>query len=73
MPTTCACGLPLHYTNPKNEAYMIALVATQGETIAVAVDRRLWKVPRHYIALHGLIAAELPKLAEKYGFKEVIR
>ena len=35
--------------------------------VPVVVDDRAWLVPRHYIALHGLKAWELPGL----GFQEV--
>lgn len=27
-----------------------------------------WSVPRRYIGLHGLVAADLPDLAERYGW-----
>jgi hypothetical protein len=29
-----------------------------------------WIVPRHFIALHGLKAQELPQLAKQFGFAE---
>ena len=65
----CPCGLPLHYTNPVIKRYVEDLIATKGEKIMVTTGSppRSWMVPRHYIALHGLKAAELPNL----GFEEV--
>lgn len=30
-----------------------------------------WLVPRLYIACHGLVWAELPVLAERYGFEKL--
>lgn len=63
----CACGRPLHYRDPQIQAAVERLIAALGPTIRVTVGGRSWEVPRHYIALHGLKAAELPFL----GFPEV--
>jgi hypothetical protein len=62
----CPCGQPLHYTNPLAERFVRDMVARLGPTIPVTVEGRTWLVPRHYIALHGLRAADLPHL----GFPE---
>ncbi len=64
----CACGRPLHYSDPRVEALVRDLVARLGPTMPVSTGGRTWLVPRHYIALHGLNADELPRL----GFTEVI-
>lgn len=57
---TCACGQPLHYTNPRVEAMIRELIALVGdEMIEVSVRGRRFKVQRHYIALHGLNAQDL--------------
>jgi hypothetical protein len=45
-------------------------VAKKGLNVAVTVSGRTWLVSRHFIALHGLKAAELPELAKRYGFIE---
>lgn len=58
----CACGRPLHYTDPDVEEMVRALVAMNGEYVTVMVGSRIWLVQRHYIALHGLSAEELPTL-----------
>jgi hypothetical protein len=42
-------------------------VAELGEYVTVRRGDRAWRVPRHYIALHGLKGKDLPNL----GFEEV--
>ncbi len=70
--THCPCGLPLHYATPEAAEYMDRMVAELGERIAVEVlTRGTFLVPRHFIALHGLKAEDLPALAEIYGFERV--
>jgi hypothetical protein len=66
--TQCACGRPLHYNDPNVLRMVERLVATKGPDVHVQVGDRVWLVQRHYIALHGLKAQELPSL----GFPEVI-
>jgi hypothetical protein len=63
----CHCGQPLHYTDEVVEAFTKDLIRNLGPTVKVNVGGRIWEVQRHYIALHGLKAAELPEL----GFPEV--
>ena len=67
----CPCGQPLHYPTEEDRARVEALIAELGSEIKVTVEARSWMVPRHYLALHGVIAAELPALAQRYGFKEL--
>jgi hypothetical protein len=67
----CACGQPLHYSDPAIQALVERLIARLGPEIPVQVGARAWRVPRHYIALHGLKAWELPALATRYGWEEV--
>ncbi|HEY1897031.1 MAG TPA: hypothetical protein VGG62_12190 [Terracidiphilus sp.] len=66
--TMCFCGQPLHYADPKMQARVQALVDSLGERMPVKVGGRTWMVPRHYIALHGIKAVELPFL----GFEEIM-
>jgi hypothetical protein len=61
----------LHYSDPATRFKVDKLVAQLGPTVLVTVNNRSWQVPRHYIALHGLIAADLPDLAARFGFTEV--
>lgn len=65
--TRCHCGQPLHYPDPEMQAAVERLIARDGPFIEVRVGNRRWRVQRHYIALHGLRAWELPDL----GFEEV--
>lgn len=65
----CHCGEPLHYGDKKVENHMINLVQQKGRFIAVSsiMTGKVYKVDRHYIALHGL---EGINLAES-GFEEI--
>lgn len=67
----CGCGEPLHYTDPRVEAYMRRLVDEKGPDILVEVegdDYGIW-VPRHYIALHGIKSGQLVTLAALHGWR----
>ena len=63
----CACGRPLHYVNAAHRRWVEEQIRLLGKDVTVRVGARSWMVPRHYIALHGLAARELPTL----GFPEV--
>jgi hypothetical protein len=65
----CHCGRPLHYTNPKLQELTQKFVEELGEYIPVHWNGRVFLVQRHFIALHGIKAQELPNL----GFQEVAR
>lgn len=65
--TLCHCGRPLHYTDPDVRRICEEIVREKGEFLLVDTPGGRWRVQRHYIALHGLRAAELPKL----GFERV--
>jgi len=41
------------------------------ETVVIEVNRRSWKVPRIYIALHSVHGGDLPELAGRYGWEEL--
>jgi len=66
-PGMCACGRPLHYSIPRLRAFIEDQNARTGETVIVTTPEGSWEVQRHYIALHGLKADDLPTL----GFKRV--
>lgn len=72
MSETCPCGQPLHYTRLDLQHIMERLVADLGPLIDIQIGARTYKVPRHYIALHGLKALELPALALKYGWESSV-
>jgi hypothetical protein len=65
----CYCGKPLHY-NSRDVGMMVeGFVQKLGEFIPIETpDGMRYKVPRHYIALHGIRTHELKGL----GF-EVIK
>lgn len=63
----CHCGQPLHYEDPELQRAVEDIIQALGEYILVKAGGRAWRVNRHYIALHGLKAAELPFL----GLEEV--
>lgn len=63
----CHCGKPLHYSDPQVQVMMERLITELGPIIVVTLGSDSWEVPRHYIALHGLRAEDLPNL----GFRKV--
>lgn len=67
--TLCHCGLPLHYSNPEVQRLMEEMIARLGWCLIVTVGQRSYAIPRHYIALHGLVAETIPSL----GFEEVVK
>lgn len=69
----CACGRPLHYTDPRKQAQVESLIASLGIDVPVWVGDRCWLVQRHYLALHGLQSEELPTLAVALGFPEAAK
>jgi len=66
----CSCGQPLHYPNPDDAVSMDRQVRRFGRTIAVRMERWIWLVPRHYIALHGLPLLRLNELGTVYGWQK---
>lgn len=71
-PVRCPCGALLHYSDPQKESYVTKMVQERGENVPVTVTGvGTWLVPRHYIALHGFKAEELPELARRYGFERI--
>ena len=61
----CACGLPLHYTDPQKQAEVQKLVDELGEWMPVHVGNDRYLVQRHYIALHGLKGNQVQSLMEQ--------
>ena len=59
----CPCGRRLHYSNPAIESHVQALVDKLGAETTVICRGARYRVSRHYIALHGLQAADLERLA----------
>lgn len=67
----CPCGRQLHYTDKAIEAKVKALIKEKGRTVEVTVGAETWRVPRHYIALHGLRAKDLSYLGYNYGWERI--
>jgi len=52
---------------------MRRLVRRFGWWITVRLDDgRAWRVPRHFIGLHGLVAEQLPALAARYDWPSLV-
>jgi hypothetical protein len=48
------------------------LIRGYGETISLTIlGFGTWKVPRHYIALHGVKGTDIPELARRFGWLKV--
>jgi hypothetical protein len=58
----CHCGLPLHYTDNKFKTMVDEMVKNYGSTIEVVSMDKTYRVPRHFIALHGLNSIDLDSL-----------
>lgn len=63
----CPCG-EAHELSAKTRVAYANVTAGLPRTVAVQTSKGCWQVPRIYIAAHGLNPAELPALAERYGF-----
>jgi hypothetical protein len=65
-PERCPCGQALHYSDPAIQAYVERMIEELGSTVSISTPAGTWHVPRHYLALHGYDAADLPRLARLY-------
>lgn len=68
-PYTCPCG-EVHELSAQTRVAYGNITAGLPSTVPVSVNGRAWQVPRIFIAAHGLKAAELPELAQRYGWEE---
>jgi hypothetical protein len=62
-PGYCACGRPLHYNNKDVERIVKRYAEKLGEMVEIAAPSGTFLVQRHYIALHGVGAKDLNRLA----------
>lgn len=67
----CDCGQPLHYASEESQRVVQMLVDDLGPTIVLETPSGCWAIPRHYIALHGIKAEDVPALAALYGWAKV--
>lgn len=71
MMLSCPCGH--NHSDSIAWAYVVKQVADLGETVVVTVfGLGSWRVPRVYVAMHGLRGDQLPALASKYGWERVV-
>jgi hypothetical protein len=70
----CACGRELHYESPDKQHEIEELIAMVGEFVKTVMPagKSAYLIPRHFMALHTPRIDELPELAKRFGFREVI-
>lgn len=66
----CACGRPLHYTQPESEAFIRRQIEHFGPTVKIRTPEGAWYVPRHYVALHAISARRLPEVAKLHNWRK---
>lgn len=66
----CPCGKLLHYPDLQLESFVQQAIERLGPTTPVSTAAGTWLVPRHFHALHGVTAAELPRLAKRYRWEQ---
>lgn len=67
MSAPCPCG-EVHELSAATRGAYEAVTAGLPAEVKVEAPGGTWLVPRIFIAVHGLKAAELPGLAERHGF-----
>jgi hypothetical protein len=68
--TDCPCGVPHELTSDIWKLYD-RLQEGQDPRMPVTIPAGSWRVPRIYIACHGLKAQDIPELAGRYGWESV--
>ena len=63
----CPCG-EIHELSAAARAAYENVICDLEPDVRIKVPGGCWRVPRIFVAVHGLKAAELPALAERYGF-----
>jgi hypothetical protein len=66
----CPCGVPVdaHGRDRRQLAIVRRHILERGPLVVVVSADGKWLVPRIWIALHGIVGAELPALAERFGW-----
>lgn len=67
----CPCGDIHELSAAVRAAYGQVITLAGNPTVVVETPDGRWRVPRIYIACHGLKAADLPALARRYRFEPV--
>lgn len=68
--TNCCCGV-VHRMKRRAWEQVQAATRDKADTVPVGTGIDCWRVPRIYIACHGISASELPKLADLYDWERV--
>lgn len=68
--TDCCCGVQHRMKQETWETYCHT-VKDKASTVPVGNGLGCWRVPRLYIACHGLVASALRELAARYSWEEV--
>jgi hypothetical protein len=66
MSLACPCGQD-HTSSPAWKAVQ-GFAERLGVNVGIQVSGKTWQVPRVWIAFHGLVAADLPRLAAEHGW-----
>jgi hypothetical protein len=70
----CPCGHRLHYPSPPTHTYMVRQVHHFGLTVTVPTADGTWRIPRHFLALHGRFRPwEIAGLALSFGWRRLYR
>jgi hypothetical protein len=64
----CPCGT-MHSMDAKTKRDYDAVTADVDPLITVTTGAGSWRVPRIFIACHGVKADEMADVAERYGFE----
>jgi hypothetical protein len=67
----CPCGQPHAIFNPAVTTALTGMIDALGELVTVTTPQGSWRVPRVYVAAHGVAAGDLTALAQRYGFTKV--
>jgi hypothetical protein len=68
--SACPCGVAHELSAAVRPAYE-AVTEGLDPDITVDISGERWRVPRIFIAVHGLRPADMPELAARYGFEKV--
>jgi hypothetical protein len=63
----CPCG-EIHELSARTRVAYDNVTMGLPADVMITVPEGSWRVPRIFLAVHGVKADELPALAERYGF-----
>lgn len=68
----CPCGDEHETVSVEVKKQLTRMISAMGREMDVTVPEGTWRVPRAYIAFHGLAAEELPDLAREHRWTKVL-